>query len=138
FVVPGNGDGSFATGRVVSIPMNGPYGGAIADFNGDGRNDIAVANHQGGTFTFATDRALDGAQANDAAAADINHDGKLDLVVAWDHVGVDGFTFQDGGVNVYFGNGDGTFGPGQLYPTTRGAWRVVTGDFNRDGVLDIA
>ena len=62
------------------------------------------------------------------AVADLNHDGKLDVVVA----------NQDGGVGVLLGNGDGTLRPVVTYDTTLSASSLAVADFNGDGKLDIA
>jgi flagellin len=77
-----------------------------------------------GTGTFS--QSFTWAGAADGASADINGDGKLDLVVA-----------QPGGVlktfGVMLGNGDGTFQAVTAVSTSNGASEVITGDFNNDG-----
>ena len=109
-----------------------------ADFNGDGRLDLAVFNNfynsasvllgkGDGTFQPAlTSTTGDGPQS--FAVGDFNGDGKLDLVTA--------NTYD---VSVLLGNGDGTFGAPssiglglQSYPSS-----VAVGDFNGDGKLDL-
>jgi hypothetical protein len=72
-------------------------------------------------------------------AADFNGDGTLDLIAA-ESLSQDAAdpNFEDGSIAVFPGRGDGTFGNGESYSTGFGAWRVVTGDFNRDGILDVA
>jgi hypothetical protein len=115
-----------------------PYGIAIADFNGDGIADLAVAdgelNHVviwlgngDGTFNQGQIIATQGLPTT-VLAADFNADGKLDLVVACTY----------GGMSVLLGNGDGTFAgattvPGGNYPAS-----VTVGDFDGDGRLDLA
>jgi len=135
----GKGDGTFKS--AINTPLSySVMSLAAADFNGDAKADVAVTTNgtggQGylniflsnGDGTFRV-----GAQYNvnlyaEVAAEDVNHDGKIDLVVAsW------GFPLE-----VFLGNGDGTFqspisGPTALYNSN-----LVFGDFNRDGSLDIA
>ena len=113
-----------------------PAGIAVADYNGDGRDDMAVVS-QGLTgsvgimlsnvdvgFQPRVDYAA-GSSAVDAAAGDFNGDGKMDLVV----VGT--------GVNILLGNGDGTFAAPVTYASGTAAHTVKVGDFNNDGKLDI-
>jgi hypothetical protein len=150
FIYAGRGDGTF-TDEVARLDMPGvaagPNGGAIADLNGDGRPDVVVANHNAhavsvflnqGAFTFTSgDIALD-AQANDVAIADVNHDGKMDLLVATSQGSPEDLFYVFGFVYVLLGNGNGTFAPPVKYFTAPGAWQLVVGDFDRDGILDVA
>ncbi len=115
----------------------GPAGIAVGDFNGDGRDDMAVVNQTvAGTITVLQSNSAGGflpgvsyavgAGPVDATAGDLNGDGKLDLVVV-----------GSSSVTVLLGNGDGTFGA----PTTYAAaapHSVRLGDFNNDGKLDVA
>ena len=59
------------------------------------------------------------------AAADVNHNGKLDLVVST-------------GIAVFLGNGDGTFQAVQRFGSLTGYSSLAIGDFNGDGYLDVA
>ena len=114
-----------------------PQAVVTADFNGDHRLDLAVANYSGttvsvllgnadGTFRPAQDSAT-GAFPHSLAVGDFNADGKLDLATASPY-----------GVSVLLGNGNGTFGGPttiDLYGTSPAS--VAVGDFNADGKLDL-
>jgi len=148
-ITHGNGDLTFAFETAVWIPSSaGPAGGAIADLNGDGKNDIVIANsidrsltilmNQGGGLNFAASEITLDRQPAGVAIEDVNHDGKADLVVAVSQIGLDRSHYLDGGAYLLLGRGKGTFGGPVFYPTVPGALRVVVADFTRDGFLDIA
>ena len=118
------------------------YGAVPADFNGDGKLDLVACTYDPQARAYAIDLALgngDGTFSsptristgfcNRLGAADVNADGKLDLL----------FSTADG-LWVYLGNGDGTFNinnPGRSpAPFSNRAPLLV--DLNRDGKLDIA
>ncbi len=121
-----------------------------ADFNGDGKLDLAIFSEAGkgsaglsillgngdGTFhSFAN--YPDGCGSLDlectATAEDLNGDGKLDLVVR--NAELNGAT---GSVLVLLGNGDGTFQSALAFETGLKPEQVIAGDFNGDGRLDLA
>src|SRR3982074_50240 len=94
-----------------------------------------------GNMTFTgTDYGTTG-KPTDVTTADVNGDGRLDLIIS-EAVGGSGGTLGEscplGFMSVGFGNGDGTFQPGRRYSVPPGAYSVVVGDFTRDGILDIA
>ena len=134
-VLLGNGDGTFK-----SQISYGTTGSAIlaADFNSDGNLDLAVSpsNGQGGfvllgngdgTFQNPIATAIVGQSLN---AADFDGDGKLDLASAE--------LFTDDAL-VALGNGDGTFqSPTAYLGSTEGVGALTVGDFNGDGVPDLA
>jgi hypothetical protein len=116
-----------------------PYAVVTADFNRDGRLDLAVANYGSntvsillgngdGTFQAARNYTTD-AYPRSVAVGDFNGDGKLDLVTATDA----------GTVSVLLGNGDGSFQPAQNFRTGGNSpVAVAVGDFNADGKMDLA
>lgn len=140
----GNGDGTFtqATGSPISL---GKSLSAIvaADFNGDGKLDLAVTDSAGnaviillgngdGTFTATPDSPIAvGTQPDAIVAGDFNNDGKLDLAIA---------NYADGTVTLLLGKGDGTFtqATGSPYSVGKGPYKIVAADFNGDGKLDLA
>jgi len=143
-VLLGNGDGTFQP-QVEYTTSSGALNVIAADFNGDGKLDLAVVcacgntNNCGnpdevsillgngdGTFQSRVDYPVTNFPVT-LSSGDFYGDGKLDLLVA------DLNTAQ---VSLLHGNGDGTFGPAVLYGQT-GTWPVgiATGDFNGSGKL---
>src|SRR5439155_4548775 len=103
----GKGDGTFKA-TVKLGAGRAPHSVAVNDFNGDGKEDIAVANvnsgdvsvllgNGDGTFQTAVNYAL-GNYPYAVAVGDFNGDAKPDLAVA-----------TGGGVLVLLNNDDGTF-----------------------------
>jgi FG-GAP-like repeat len=146
-VVLGKGDGTFFD-IGPGIPTHVRFGAQTitADFNNDGIPDIAIANsgvigNFGSTVSvllgnkkksFEKEIVFEvGQQPNGLAAADFNHDGHLDLVVA-----SAGHFPKHGKVALLMGNGDGTFQPAVDF--TAGAFPIAVdvGDFNGDGNPD--
>ena len=136
---------------VRALPSNGlnlpvPYSAGahpqafvVADFNGDGKADLAVGDFQGnsvgmllgngdGSFQKAVTYAL-GSEPTSIAQGDFNGDGKLDLAVTYN---------GDSSVYLMFGNGDGTFQAAMRSATTGSSLNsVAVGDFNGDGRADL-
>jgi hypothetical protein len=86
-------------------------------------------------FSPEVDYPSGGSSASSVAVADLNHDGKPDIVVAISGGGVNG----DGMVGVLLGNGNGTFQTAVTYDTgDTGSFSVAVADLNGDGKPDIA
>ena len=140
-VLLGNGDGNFGAAATYSSGGDSPQSIAIADLNGDGRPDIVVGKIQSqttvavllgngdGTFQPAVTYGSGGSYASSVALADVNGDGRPDIVVT---------NFYSSTVAVLLGNGDGTFQPAVNY-ASGGVYAssVVLADVNGDGRPDI-
>jgi hypothetical protein len=135
-VLLGNGDATFQG----EVPFVGAmtYAVAAGDFSNDGKPDL-ISGHNGsvsfrlgnGDGTFQPPSTFPaGNYVTDLTAADVNDDGKLDIVTT----GI----FQFNNVDVLLGNGNGTFQAKISIDNRVGATSVSVGDFNRDGKPDIA
>jgi hypothetical protein len=140
-VMIGSGAGSFAVPVASTETASSAITSiALADFNRDGKLDratgytvgwngeasLALGNGSGG-FGVESFIWLGGASTHALAAADLNADGKTDLVTAH---GYD--------LNVLIGNGTGGFAPRQPYAAGTSPVAVAIADFNGDAKLDLA
>ena len=147
----GNGDGTFQTAPNYGTGAQDAYSVAVADVNGDGNPDLVVANecstcangsvsvllgNGDGTFQPAVTYGTGGQYAFSVAIADVNGDGKPDLVVA--NGCVSSSDCANGTVSVLLGNGDGTFQTALTYGTGgQYAYSVAIADVNLDGKPDL-
>lgn len=151
-VLRGNGDGTFQAALVSPQLFGYSRWVTAADFNHDGKTDLAVANGIGhglqtgnaqltillgngnGTFhpggNYASPQVGDeDATINpeDVTTADVNGDGQIDVIVS-------NYSYN---INVYLGNGDGTFQPARGVTTGEYPRSVTVVDVNGDGKMDL-
>ncbi len=153
-VLLGNGDGTFQAAVVYATSGADSTSIAVADVNGDGHLDILVANqcasgsncnsssvdvllgNGDGTFQAAVPYADTGTDPYSVAVADVNGDGKADLLLA--NQCASNSNCNNGSVSVLLGNGDGTFQAAVSYGSGgSNAFSVTAADVNGDGHLDL-
>jgi hypothetical protein len=138
----GNGDGSFGL-----LALRSGYNSAgltINDFDEDGDLDVIATNNNSlansvmalsrnngdGSFS-ATEYLPSVAGAGEAASADFNTDNIADVIL-----------HSNQGYALFIGTGDGTFDEPLIIPTSNlgagGDRTIALGDYNGDGILDIA
>jgi hypothetical protein len=147
-VLLGNGDGTFQSAMLFSSGGAYPQMSAVADVNGDGKPDIIVVNllenlkqypssicvllgNGDGTFQSPACYLTGGWESDSVAVADVNGDGKPDVLVT---------NWYDGTVGVLLGNGDGTFQAVADYAVGsgyEGPESVAVADVNADGKPDL-
>jgi hypothetical protein len=144
----GQGNGTFDSGTMLNI-ANGEVASITADFNGDGNLDFVTSQAGGGSNgtspgqlslilgngngTFGNPRTFSASPTpRGMVAGDFNRDGKLDIIVA------DDVPFP--GISFFAGDGAGNFAARTTISLTQSddPVSVVSGDFNKDGRLDIA
>jgi hypothetical protein len=135
----GKGNGKFREPVKYTLP-NYPYGITAGDFNGDHHPDLVVTESGGngaiailmndgqGHFKLTATYDTPSNEPVGVVVAALKNGGNLALIVSC-----------YGGIAVFPGNGDGTFGAPTLYSTNViGAQDSVVADFNGDGNLDVA
>jgi hypothetical protein len=145
-VLRGNGDGTFAPAQSVPTgPSTSNAAIVAADFNGDGKLDLAtlsgtgtgsvdgvavLLNIGGASFGAATFLAIQGF-GESLGAADFDGDGKVDLVLP-------SYSKPTTPVLLLVGDGRGGFSPRSSGMAGEGASSVAVGDFNGDRAPDVA
>jgi hypothetical protein len=134
-ILLGRGDGTFTKGQTIVLPFNAAASSiATADFNGDGKLDLALASQQlviykgtgTGTFTQAASIKIGaGTGLAQVRVGDFNGDGKPDLSVS-------------DGQNLYalFNAGNFKFSNTKLASAPDGIFATPV-DVNQDGRTDV-
>src|SRR5262249_1936709 len=130
---------------VPYVTGSSPEAVALADYDGDGKLDLASANYGGnnitvylgagaGVFSGRVDIPVgSNFNPNWIATTDLNGDSKPDLATA---------NYGTGTVSVFLNSGSGSFAAPVTYPalanTSGGLYDIVAADFNKDGKQDLA
>lgn len=146
-ILLGNGTGGFVLAPGSPFPTGGdtPVSIITADFNEDGKIDLAVANFNtfnvsillgDGTGGFApvlgSPFPTGGFGPSSIIAADFDGDGHIDFAVS---------NANSNNVSVFLGNGTGGFAPAPGSPfLTGGSFpnSITAADFNGNGIIDLA
>ena len=164
-ILLGNGDGTFALGGHYASPqfpgadgwqdsaaVSHPENIVVADLAGRGILDVIESDYSStinvfmgngdGTFKAAVSYNP-GNYPRNVVPVDLNHDGKIDLVVTNVGIGPGGAIFkqvgaQAGSVSVLMGNGDGTFQQPVTYSPSAFPGYTLAADFKGDGYPDLA
>ncbi len=154
----GDGAGSLSKGPVITFSSSYIFDAAVGDLNGDGDPDLAILDYVteqlvvglgvgDGTFqsyAFYAPTSAPGEDVHRLAFADLDADEKPDVVV-----GVhDGTVFPEtASLTLFFGTGDGSLaGSPTVLPIDSALLNAlitpivspVAGDFDGDGILDLA
>ncbi len=145
-----NRGAELASWQHLALPANAPFSVVAADFNADGRADLAVSSftaadrrdprtdalvywNSGDGFSAERRTLLPVLGATTVRAADLNRDGFVDLAFANSQ---DTATF-DVPSYIYWGARDGFAPARRTELTSFGAVSLALGDLNRDGVPDL-
>lgn len=146
-VLLGNGDGTLQTAQVSSLSFTPGTLAAVADFNRDGKPDLALTQQNtdsvglllnntlptqypdGRSYSAASQIAQgNGNMADAVAVGDFNKDGLADIAVSY---------LEDNAVRVMTNNGFGGFNTAATYAVGNQPYDVVSADLNGDGYPDL-
>jgi hypothetical protein len=140
-VLTNNGNAVFGSNATLSVGSE-PFSVVAADVNGDGKPDLICANYNSSTLTVLTNNGSGGFGFSATlalpagsgpyyvTAADINGDGKPDLIAS------DTFA-PTGALTVFTNNGSGVFGSNATLIVGSEPNQVVVADVNGDGKPDL-
>lgn len=147
----GNGDGTFQPAVVHGSGGGVAISVAVADMNGDGKPDLVTGNCSpngcgafqplkvvgvllgNGDGTFQSAKASGSGSYISVAVADVDSDKKPDVVAASMSCGGGGA----GCVQVFFGDGSGSFQADASYDIGINPLSIATSDLNGDGAPDV-
>ena len=141
-IMIGNGSGGFGAATHITTANSGSI--IVAEFNGDSKPDLAMVITGGpnglsvvlgdGLGAFGPPLKFEvGPFPVDLTAADFNGDSQLDIAVASPNLSGTPSTAA-----VLLGNGAGNFSSRTDYLVERSPGRIISGDFNSDGKIDLA
>lgn len=132
----GTGEGALAAPTLTPISGDPLFALQAGDLNGDGNLDLVSDNDVGfyillgnGNGTFETPQEIKTSfLPSSFAVADVNQDGRLDVVVVSNGLSES---------YIYFGKGNGTF-TSPVPVALPGGTAIAVGDLNGDGIPDLA
>gem|GEM_PF-2325705 len=133
----GDGTGHFSSGTAFPVNVaSNPKQIGVADFNGDGKLDLAVPSGFGfsimlgdGTGGFSSPNRSTTANASSIVTNDFNGDGKIDLAMIGEN---------ETKASILLGDGAGSFASPVLVTVPASLQDLTAADFNGDGKLDLA
>jgi FG-GAP-like repeat/Bacterial Ig-like domain len=141
-ILLGDGNGSFSSNTEIPTGTDmTPQAVVVADLNADGKQDVVVGHSTyssnpplvvllgKGDGTFETSIGYSGFKVNAIQIADMNADGRQDIVIA---------DRDANKIGLFPGKGNGTFKPGVTISTGKNASSLAIADLNDDDRPDVA